>query len=293
VIKIAFLSSWGDNSETLLDKYRVQTPNGNGIWDNLIGVSDLKNADFYVVMGSESVSKILDLIEKNRLDTNKIILFQREHLVSEKREYSIPVFKHFTYDNSYTMAVWWIDKPFDCLCDLPFNEKKNSASIIMSSKNFCKGHDDRLKFLKRFDLKYPGLIHIYGRGLGSYDLSSSYKGEIEGKCKFNGLYKYDYSLACENTCMKNYMSEKLYDCFLSWCLPVYYGCQNLDDYFPEESFIYLDINKSESVDIMYEKIQQKTNEKTISLIKEARNLVLYKYNIWPSVKRVIETGKMI
>ena len=59
----------------------------------------------------------------------------------------------------------------------------------------------------------------------------------------------------ENAVIPDYWTEKIADCFLAWTLPIYYGCPNLEDYFPEKSFIRIDIEKpEEAIDSIVNKI---------------------------------------
>lgn len=85
-------------------------------------------------------------------------------------------------------------------------------------------------------------------------------------------------------------TEKLADCYLSWTMPVYYGCTNLDKYFPKESFIQIDINSPEaSLENLREKLSRSFWESSLASIQEARELVLNKYQLFPFlVKRIAE-----
>ena len=77
-------------------------------------------------------------------------------------------------------------------------------------------------------------------------------------------------------------TEKLADCYLSWTMPIYYGCTNLDKYFPKESFIQIDINSPESsLENLKEKLSKDFWESSLGSIQEARELVLNKYQLFP------------
>ena len=51
--------------------------------------------------------------------------------------------------------------------------------------------------------------------------------------------KHQFSIVIENTREKNYFSEKLMDCLITKTIPIYYGCQNIGDYFNTEGWILL------------------------------------------------------
>jgi hypothetical protein len=65
-------------------------------------------------------------------------------------------------------------------------------------------------------------------------------------------------------------------------MPIYYGCTNLDKYFPKESFIHVDINSPQaSLKTLKEKLSQDFWETSLASIQEARELVLNKYQLFP------------
>ena len=84
------------------------------------------------------------------------------------------------------------------------------------------------------------------------------------------------------------MTEKLYDCFLSMTLPIYWGCPNVDEYYPHESFNYIDINDiGKSIKMVKEIIQKPITTSNIKALHAAKNLTLDKYGIWPTVCDII------
>jgi hypothetical protein len=68
------------------------------------------------------------------------------------------------------------------------------------------------------------------------------KGENPIENKWDGLKAYKYSIAIENSAHLHYFTEKIMDCFLALSMPIYWGCPNILDYFPEKAIILIDIN---------------------------------------------------
>lgn len=67
----------------------------------------------------------------------------------------------------------------------------------------------------------------------------SYEGSIVNK--HLAASNYDFQFAIENSKNINgYISEKLFDCFLSGNVPIYSGAKNILKYIPKETFINLD-----------------------------------------------------
>lgn len=51
------------------------------------------------------------------------------------------------------------------------------------------------------------------------------------------IYGSQFTIAIENSRQKDYFSEKLLDCFLSLCVPIYIGCPNIHNYFDVRGMI--------------------------------------------------------
>jgi len=68
---------------------------------------------------------------------------------------------------------------------------------------------------------------------GSYP---SWRGRIEHKRDV--LSSYRFAICYENACHVNgWITEKIFDCFFSGCVPVYWGAPNVTDHIPAEAFI--------------------------------------------------------
>jgi hypothetical protein len=87
----------------------------------------------------------------------------------------------------------------------------------------------------------------------------------------------------------DYFTEKLVDSFLGLALPFYFGCTNAEDYFPQESFIPIDIFDFEgSMNTIRQAIGANEYEKRLPYIKEARRRVLEEHNLFALLSREIE-----
>mgnify|MGYP003643762190 FL=1 len=58
--------------------------------------------------------------------------------------------------------------------------------------------------------------------------------------KIDYVEDYKFTLTVENSYSHNYVSEKFFDAILTDCIPIYYGCSNIKDLFPEDGYILLD-----------------------------------------------------
>lgn len=101
---------------------------------------------------------------------------------------------------------------------------------------------------------------------------------------------YRYHVTIENDVAPHYFTEKLVDPFLGLSLPFYFGCPNAADYFPEQSFIPIDIFDFEgSLAIVRKAIEEDAYEQHLPHLREARRRVLEEHNLFALLAREIES----
>ena len=64
-------------------------------------------------------------------------------------------------------------------------------------------------------------------------------------------------------------------------------------FFPKNSFTHLDINSEKSCEDLLNLIKKPITEKDIAEMKKSRMLIMDFYAVLPSIKRIIETGKIL
>lgn len=119
-------------------------------------------------------------------------------------------------------------------------------------------YSERVRAIEWFERNHPEDFDLYGFGwnedrfspyLPSYALKfvkplarmmfpyfRSYRGRIENKQ--DALMRYRFAISYENARdMDGYITEKLFDCFYSGCVPVYWGPGNIGTHIPSECFI--------------------------------------------------------
>lgn len=155
--------------------------------------------------------------------------------------------------------------------------KSNELSTVCSSKKQKHTlHNARYQFVQKIKKSLPEL-DIFGHGVNPI---------VD---KADALDAYRYHLAIENHVCNHHWTEKLSDAFLGYCLPFYFGCPNVLDYFPKESMIFVDLYEPEAaVRIIRDAIQNGEYERRLPAIKEARRLVIERYGIFAEVSRIIQ-----
>jgi hypothetical protein len=280
-----------------------QTPQCKGVWGNFHFTEEaVSTCDYVVILNNLSSELQTQCPVKNIwrvVQEPPVEFFKPWHL---NPSYA---FKSFTCDpdlsgpqyvRSQPMLPWHLNRDFDFLhvANLPIKTKQ--LSWVTSTKRFLEGHKRRMRFLHAISGKIKQLDLLGGGNYPIAEAMARIRNEEEKKNlgfkpiedKWEGLAPYKYSLAIENEVVPDYWSEKIADCFLSWTLPIYYGCMNLEDYFPKDSFIRIDIeNPEEAIDIIEESLRDDPWDVRLPAIIEARRLVLYKYQLFPAITRHI------
>ena len=106
--------------------------------------------------------------------------------------------------------------------NLFLNEKTKRCSIVLSGKQDLEGH------------KLRHQIYHNSRGIDGFGWGTS-NGYLQNKT--DALKSYMFSIVVENTRAFHYFTEKLIDCILTGCVPIYWGAPNIDKYFNTKGFI--------------------------------------------------------
>ena len=177
---------------------------------------------------------------------------------------------------------WLVNKTYDELTQMDAaygvvsKDKNKLFSGVISGHNALEGHYFRLKVLEEIKQKFE--MDLFGK---RHNFIPD---------KWDALYPYQFSLAMENSSQPDYWTEKIMDCYLACTMPVYYGCSNIDKYFPKDSFIQLDVNNlTYSLDSVKEKLTTEFFQSNYDHILEARELCLYKYSTAAGLSNIIET----
>lgn len=147
----------------------------------------------------------------------------------------------------------------------PFADRSLFACSISSNKIApWFGANDlysrRIEVIRWYEKNAPELFHLYGRGWGKpspaftrkeklirrigrlrtqlfgYRPFPSWRGEIDFKAAILADTKFSYCY--ENVKdLPNYITEKIFDSFLSGCVPVYWGANNVEEYIPSNCFV--------------------------------------------------------
>jgi hypothetical protein len=187
--------------------------------------------------------------------------------------------------------TWWVGLNYMELTNLKNLEKTKNLSIIDSGKSMTNGHKKRSTIIRKLINNHPYEFDLYGKIVGDKK-GLPYMRQLPHRKKESGLLDYRYNLAIENGSTNFYFSEKIVDPLLCWTMPIYWGCKKIDKFFPKGSYINIDINKSGVEQEILEISKSNIREENMEAISEARDLIMNKYNLWSTIERSINTGKI-
>jgi hypothetical protein len=146
-----------------------------------------------------------------------------------------------------------------------FEERPLFSCIINANKAFPPGlgtdlYRERITVIRWYEQHAPADFALYGLGWGkpspAFDFSGkikrrlarlatqltgykpfpSYAGEVPDKATVyrNTKFAYCYENVAD---LPDYITEKIFDCFFSGCVPVYWGSHTIADHIPSDCFI--------------------------------------------------------
>lgn len=153
----------------------------------------------------------------------------------EPREYHTPFYNWIEKNYTNFKYVWSHD---ELIIDLPngkfvpwgscwigkddhqIHSKKELCNIIASGKNQLKGHRLRHYIIQNF----KG-FDKFGHGYNPVEH------------KIEALRDYMFSIVIENTKSPWYFTEKIIDCFKTGTIPIYWGCDNISQFFNSDGIL--------------------------------------------------------
>ena len=264
-----------------------ETPTGKGVWDGIrFTMDEVDECDYLIMLNNRPTKRT-----KVRCVPNHAWCVIQEPFVPGYHDWMIEghepyarVFTHYVpnaapkYIRSHPALEWMVRRTYDELVSASIPNKPRAISYIASTLEWLPGHRKRNALRDFLMRRRTTVVDIFGRGIN----------EISDK--WDALAPFRYSIAVENSASPDYWTEKIADCFLAWTLPLYDGCPNLEEYFPPDSFIRIDVNDPSAVLSTIEGLLHGDEwERRLPAICEARRRVLEKYAMFPHLAHLIRT----
>lgn len=251
------------------------------VYDDLRPIGGKPAADQTEILACHPLHTLLSTSEPPAVKCyGKAFTAQFGYVLTSQPEWALP---HPRRIFSQTGLPWFygtcpaMTRSYEQMTTEPPVHKTQDISMVATRKQqWHTLHRRRFEFQRELRERMPA-IQVYGRGFRPVD------------DKAEALDPFRYHIAVENYVGLHHWTEKLADAFLGLTLPFYVGCTNAADYFPQESFIPLDINQpEEAVRIIRQAVAGGEYEKRLPAIHEARRRVMQEHNYFALLSRTIE-----
>jgi hypothetical protein len=212
-----------------------------------------------------------DVQVKSCAKTNYLLMLETKFVLGENgnsKEWA-KYRKIFTWDDNLVDSEKFIKinypNPFRVHADDGYFDRPRLCCMISGNKTLSvvDARDlyiERVKSIRWFEQNAPQDFDLYGtdwdipawgRGflgkvsrrvlrkiipLNKLHPFPSYRGRVDHK--FEVLSRVRFAICYENIRdVPGYITEKIFDCFFSGCVPVYWGADNISEYIPAECFI--------------------------------------------------------
>lgn len=156
-----------------------------------------------------------------------------------------------------------------------YPKSKEIATVCSAKQQTHTLHKKRYNLVKFLAERIPEL-EWYGWGVKKLDK------------KYDAQNDYRYAISVENYVAPYHWTDKFSDPLLSLCLNFYVGDPHLEEIFPAESFIRIPLeDHEEAFRIIRNAIDNMEYEKRLPAIREARRLLVEKYNFYNRVAELI------
>lgn len=205
-------------------------------------IKNLKNFEYLIVFDQLPSHEHAFLAE---YPLKKRILFLWEPPTVKPENYRQSYHEYFSkvftwnddlIDNKRYFKFYYPQPSLTMNSSLPFSQKKLS---VMIAKNKWSHHPAQLyaqrqaviSFFEQYD---PKQFDLYGYWWNKN--LKTYKNPVLRKS--DCLKNYKFCFCFENIKNLNgYVTEKIFDCFIAECIPVYWGARNIQQYVPTSCFI--------------------------------------------------------
>jgi hypothetical protein len=204
------------------------------------------NKNLYLIVYESPIIKPDNFQKENYHYFKKVFTWQDE-AVDNKKYFKIQYTHNIPAEFNFTLA-----------------EKKKLCAVISSNKSMAHVNElytERIKAIRWFEKNHPEDFDLFGGGWDRHHFEGtflgikiarlnrlkfltkllrphypSYKGRVDSKR--TTYQKYKFSICYENCKDFNgYITEKIMDCLLAGCVPIYLGAQNIADHIPQNTFI--------------------------------------------------------
>lgn len=170
--------------------------------------------------------KILWVKEGDEISNFKNYVLANYHLFDAILTYDNEILEKCSNSHFMAFGTSWIQ-------DYNFsNEKLFQISHLTGHKRMTRGHIIRQEIHNQQNsINNPIDFYISQHG----GVSNQYNNKILGESK-NVLFNSQFHICIENSKQNGFFTEKIIDCLITKTIPIYWGCDNIGDFFNTKGF---------------------------------------------------------
>lgn len=267
-----------------LSEYSSSLKKKNSFWKNLLtslypNSISLKKGISKIVFWNIN-SKLIHKYNLNKLPKEKLILFLWEPPTVLKKMHKKKVLalfsKIFTWNDELVDNKTYFKFYYPVLSPMieqipSFEEKKLCTMFCSNLKSSFPNelYSERKKAIEYFETLEEDVFDFYGKGWEE-NTYKNHRGWVLDKTSAQKNYKF---LICyENSgALSGYITEKIFDCFSSGVVPIYWGASNIEQYVPKDCFI--DRRNFSSIEEVYLYIKKMNKEEYQGYIDRIRTFL--------------------
>ncbi|ARJ67206.1 hypothetical protein WV31_16795 [Magnetospirillum sp. ME-1] len=198
---------------------------------------------FYV-----NVNSMRHLPEGEEISRSVLLAYEPAVVIARNRDTAVHEHfaKVFIADDSLVDNVKIFKMPM-AYCEVPATRpqfdarsKTKLCTMVNSAKYwpyFNELYSQRMALIRWFEEHHPEDFEFYGAGWKAAEYPS-YRGAISNREKVSIQAPYRFAVCYENNSdSPGAITEKIFDCLLGGCVPIYWGVPNITAYVPKTCFI--------------------------------------------------------
>ena len=263
---------------------------------------DLSTYDINSIEGSKIViynDMPNDLPKEKDISKSYLIIFESEIIKPENWDTSRHRYfnRIFTWNDDVVDNIKYFKINFTHLFPESINtniSNRKLCALIAANKKVSHPlelYTKRREAIRWFEKKHLDEFDFYGMGWDEHVFNNKYIGFVYKKSRINSiikpnypsykghviskketLQKYKFAICYENAKdISGYITEKIFDCFFSGCIPVYWGADNVTRHIPEACFV--DKNKYRSYEELYDSMLTMSEKKYKDYLKNIKEFI--------------------
>lgn len=276
--------------ELTRDGYMLKNPNASighmllKPWCDLYAFGKTIGVEFFTldqVSGPEALDVVI-FLDRPSPQSALANRFLASTLLKYLIVYECPVIKPDNWERSFQQqfdrVFTWNDMLLDGVrylkSNFPFDPETYAFDLALTHQRYAERklctliagakavshpnelYSHRIRTIRWFEAEAPQDFDLYGMGWQAAAFPS-YRGSVDDKLQT--LADYRFSICYENAQgYPGYITEKILDCLLAGCVPLYGGAPNITEWIPEDCFIH--VSRFSSYPEMYAFIKNMSEE---------------------------------